>query len=114
MPKKIRKDRESIIPQKKPSECYFCHRQTNLCKHHCLHGRGIKPLAIEDGLWIWICNGCHTDRTDSVHLDPAHAKDRMLQTLAQDCLIKEYMRQGYPKDVARQMFRDRYGRFYDN
>ena len=114
MPKK---DRESIIPQKKPSECYFCKRPEalgGLEHHHCFHGTGQRELARQDGLWIWICTGCHTGRNDSVHLDPNRIKDRMLQTLAQDCLIKEYMRQGYPKDVARQMFRDRYGRFYDN
>lgn len=112
--RKTKQDRESIIPQKKPSRCYFCGRESNLAKHHCLHGRGIRQLAVEDGLWLWICPYCHTERTDSVHLDPAHVKDRICQKLAQDSLIKEYMRQGYPKDVARDMFRQRYGRFYDD
>ena len=47
---KVAKDKPSIIPQKIPSECFFCGKQYDLVKHHCLHGRGIKPLAIEDGL----------------------------------------------------------------
>lgn len=110
---KVAKDKPSIIPQKIPSECFFCGRQYDLVKHHCLHGRGIKPLAIEDGLWIWICSADHNMSNDSVHLDPERKKDKMLQKLAQDTLIKQYMKQGYPEDVARDLFRERYGRFYD-
>ena len=113
MSKPSKKDVESIIPQKKPSECYFCHRQSGLVKHHCLHGRGTRPLAVEDGLWIWICPYCHTERTDSVHVDPEHIKDRICQKLAQDSLISKYVKQGYPQETAREMFLSRYGRFYD-
>ena len=110
---KVAKDKPSIIPQKQPSECFFCGKQYDLVKHHCLHGRGIKPLAIQDGLWIWICNADHNMSNDSVHLDPERKKDKMLQKLAQDTLIKQYMKQGYPEDAARDLFRERYGRFYD-
>lgn len=104
---------QSIIPQKLPTQCYFCGKQHGLCRHHCLHGRGIKPLAESDGLWIWICDSCHNMSNESVHLDPERKKDRMLQKLAQDTLISSYQRKGYPDQSARDLFRERYGRFYD-
>ena len=111
--KTAKKDGPSIIPQKQPSECFFCGKQFDLVKHHCLHGRGIKPLAVEDGLWIWICAADHNGNNDSVHLDPERKKDKYLQGLAQETLIKKYVKQGYPKEVARGLFLQRYGRFYD-
>lgn len=113
---KKKTDIPSIIPQKSPTQCFFCGRpytMGGLEKHHCLHGTGHKTLAIQDGLWIWICRADHEQKKDSVHLDPYHTKDHMLQKLAQETLIKQYMRQGYPKDVARELFRKRYGRFFD-
>ena len=50
---------------------------------------------------------------DSVHLDPERKKDKALQKLAQDTLIAKYRRDGYPEEAARDLFRERYGRFYD-
>jgi len=104
---------QSIIPQQSPSQCFFCHKQYDLCRHHCLHGRGIKPLAEADGLWIWICNSCHNMSNESVHLDPERKKDRSLQKIAQDSLIAKYRKQGLSEEAARHCFRERYGRFYD-
>ena len=103
----------SIIPQSTETQCYFCGKKFGLCRHHCLHGRGIRKLAEEDGLWIWICDSCHNMTNESVHLDPEHKKDKFLQHLAQETLIKQYMKQGYPEDVAREMFLSRYGRFFN-
>ena len=102
----------SIIPQPQQTQCYFCGKQYGLCRHHCLHGRGIKPLAEQDGLWIWICDSCHNMTNESVHLDPERKKDKYLQHLAQETLVKVYMRQGYPEDISRGMFLKRYGRFF--
>lgn len=107
-----KKDGPSIIPQSKPTQCYFCGKRDGLEKHHCLHG-AFKKLAVQDGLWVWICRKCHEANKDSVHLDPDHIKDHYLQRLAQETLIKQYVRQGYPADVARDMFLKRYGRFFD-
>ena len=103
----------SIIPQPQPTQCFFCGKQYGLCRHHCLHGRGIKQLAEADGLWIWICDSCHNMSNDSVHLDPERKKDKALQKLAQDTLISVYQKRLYPADMARDLFRERYGRFYD-
>lgn len=102
----------SIIPQSQQTQCYFCGKQYGLCRHHCLHGRGIKKLAEEDGLWIWICDSCHNMSSESVHLDPERKKDKALQKLAQDTLISKYRKQGYPEQIAKDMFLSRYGRFY--
>lgn len=106
------KDIDSIISQKKPTQCYFCGKRYDLEKHHCFHG-AYKKLAVQDGLWIWICRADHDGKNDSVHIDPEHVKDKYLQRLAQETLIKQYVRQGYPADVAREMFLQRYGRFFD-
>ena len=66
-------------------------------------------MADEDGLVIWICNRHHS----ALHDDPDHPYDAELKALAQEAFIKARMKQGYPKDVARDLFRERYGRFYD-
>jgi hypothetical protein len=50
---------------------------------------------------------------ESVHLDSERKKDKALQKLAQDTLISKYRKQGYPEEAARDLFRERYGRFYD-
>lgn len=102
----------SIIPQKTPTQCFFCGKQYDLCRHHCLHGRGIKPLAEQDGLWIWICNSCHNMSSESVHLDPERKKDKKLQVLAQQAFIENFMKKGVSEEIARDTFRQRYGRFY--
>ena len=107
-----KKDGPSIVPQNKPTQCYFCGTQTGLAHHHCQHG-GLKKLAIEDGLWVWICPKCHNMTNESVHLDPERKKDKYLQHLSQETLIKQYIRQGYPEEIAREMWLSRYGRFFN-
>jgi hypothetical protein len=39
--------------------------------------------------------------------------DKELQALGQETFIKDHMKQGYPEDVARELFKRRYGRFYE-
>ncbi len=95
--------------------CFICKKYLNvetptgLAIHHCIHGRGLRKLADEDGLVIWICNKHHSD----LHDTPEHPYDDELKKLAQEAFIKARMKQGYPQDVARDLFRERYGRFYD-
>lgn len=98
----------SIIQTK--CECFICHKSPSagLEHHHCLHGTGQRKLCDQDSLWIWLCRNCHS------RLHDFNEHDKELQKLAQDTLIKQYMKQGYPEDVARDLFLKRYGRFYDN
>ena len=101
---------DSIMQSRK--ECLVC-GSGNVEQHHVLFGNPRRKYADQDGLWVWICRKCHETNKDSVHLDPSHIKDHYLQRLAQETLIKQYVRQGYPADVARDMFLQRYGRFFD-
>ena len=97
------------------SKCYISGKMYGLDRHHVLHGRGIKPLAEEDGLWIWLDHKLHMDIHDKGYAQIPGFKitDKELQALGQRTFIKDKMRQGYPEDVARDLFRERYGRFYD-
>ena len=90
-------------------ECFICHKDMSngLDHHHCLHGSGQRKLADEDGLWVWLCRICHSALHDT------GANDRYLQALAQRTYINELIHQGYPQDVARELFFSRYKKFYE-
>ena len=119
MPKK-----SNFVPSKifkGEAKCYITGRTSNLDKHHVLHGRGIRPLAEEDGLWIWLSHDLHMDIHDKGYAEVSDpltgtyrkVTDKELQALGQQIFIAEKMKEGYPEDVARDLFRSRYGRFYD-
>lgn len=97
------------------SKCWITGKTYGLDRHHVLHGRGIKPLAEEDGLWIWLDHGLHMDIHDRGYAEVPGKKvtDKELQALGQKTFIECKKREGYPEDVARDLFRERYGRFYD-
>lgn len=86
------------------AECYICRRFYNtintapLERHHCLHGTGMRKLADEDGLWVWLC----TEHHRRLHDNNEH--DRDLQIIAQRTYEVEHGREEYFK---------RYGKFYD-
>lgn len=104
-----RKDNYKPSKIQKETECYLCHAPytVGLSHHHCLHGTGDRKKADEDGLWVWLCNKCHS----ALHDKGEH--DKELQALAQRTYIKEQMRIGYPKDVAREIYFMRYRKYYD-
>lgn len=97
------------------AKCYITGRPYGLDRHHVLHGRGIKPLAEEDGLWIWLDHKLHMDIHDKGYAEVPGKRvtDKELQALGQETFIKDHMKQGYPEDVARELFLKRYGRFYE-
>lgn len=86
------------------ANCYICRRFYNtintapLERHHCLHGTGMRKLADEDGLWVWLCPEHHR------RLHDKNEHDRDLQIIAQRTYEVEYGREEYFK---------RYGKFYD-
>lgn len=104
----------SII-QTGEAKCFITGRTTGLDRHHVLHGRGIKPLAEEDGLWIWLDHKLHMDIHDKGYCEVPGKKvtDKDLQALGQMFYIATKKKEGYPEDAARDLFRQRYGRFYD-
>lgn len=102
----------NYIPSKMQTscECFICHKpmSAGLDHHHCLHGSGTRKICDEDGyLWVWLCRKCHS----ALHDKGEH--DKELKQYAQQVYIREKMKEGYPEDAARELFKQRYGRFYD-
>lgn len=87
-------------------ECYICRRflgvetTENLQSHHFIHGRGLRELANEDGLFADLCFIHHK----SLHDSPFHPYDAELKKIAQE---------RYILDHSREEFLKRYGRFFD-
>lgn len=48
---------KSIIQTEK--ECFICRNTQRLENHHCIHGRGLRPLADKYGLTVWLCPRHH-------------------------------------------------------
>lgn len=88
------------------NECYICRRflgvetTENLQSHHFIHGRGLRELADEDGLFAPICVNHHK----ALHDDPSHPYDKELKQIAQETYLKTHTREEFLK---------RYGRFFD-
>ena len=47
--------------------CYLCGSTQNLERHHCVYGRGVRPLADKFGLTVMLCSRCHRDWKYGVH-----------------------------------------------
>jgi Zn-finger protein len=91
-------------------ECFICHKPFNLARHHVIHGRGLRQLAEEDGLWVWLCEKCHSN----LHDRPGHPHDDELKILGQRTYIENFCKtKGVNEEIARQSFRERYGRYFE-
>lgn len=87
-------------------ECYICRRflgvetTENLQSHHFIHGRGLRELADEDGLFADLCLIHHK----TLHDSPFHPYDKELKAIAQETYLKTHTREEFIK---------RYGRFFN-
>lgn len=70
---------KSIISNEK--ECYICQTTQNLHKHHCIYGKGNRPLSEKYGLWIYLCYRHHNGSDDGVHFN--YALDEEIKKLSQ-------------------------------
>lgn len=88
--------------------------------HHLVFGRGLRPLADEDGLWIPVTDAEHNMTSNGtkfqIHDNPAaEALSKIAGQLAWE---KRYIaeKRGLPfepiEDEAREAFRKRYGKSY--
>jgi len=83
--------------------CFFCGKSAE-CEHHLLFGKGIRPLAEEDGLKVPSCHRCHNlgMTIEKVHDNPMAEK-----------LSKMLGQAIYEKKIGtREDFRKRYGKSY--
>lgn len=94
----------SIICENDEQKCYLCGRQSQLERHHTLHGGANRRLADEDGLWVWLCHRCHMDLHDRGE------GDKELQALGE----KKWIAWNYPDDPEKgqEEFIKRYGKSY--
>lgn len=97
--------------------CIFCnHRPHGV--HHLLFGTSARKLCDEDGLYIPICDECHT----MGKLEYGYSKDTKIhgnskaedlsKMLGQAIYEREQAFNGASRDDARQSFIRRYGRSY--
>lgn len=99
-------DIPSIIPQKTPTQCYFCRKQYDLQKHHVIAGKS-RNLCVQHGLWVWLCPEHHSLLHDH------NVGYKELQAEGQKAFIKNMKKQGYPEDVCREEWFRIFGKFYD-
>lgn len=85
--------------------CVICGKPKNDI-HHLVFGRGIKPLADEDGLVTPICRNCH----DGIHQNGVASG--LSKIVGQLLFEMDLVKKGIPQEVAREQFRKRYGRSY--
>lgn len=83
--------------------CFFCGKPAE-CEHHLLFGKGIRPLAEEDGLKVPSCHRCHNlgMTIEKVHDNPM--AEKLSKMLGQAIYEKEL--------GTREDFRKRYGKSY--
>lgn len=91
------------------AKCYICGApwQRGLEVHHAIPGRGNRKICTEWGLTVHLCNKCH----DRLHDESVEYK--RIKADAQRAFIKDRMRQGYPEDACKEMWYERFLKFYD-
>lgn len=60
--------------------CYLCGAVINLERHHVMAGVANRKLSEKFGLWVWLCQRCHTG-TDGAQYD--REKNHLLKMDAQ-------------------------------
>ena len=77
---------ESIIQHEK--ECFVCGNTRDLAPHHCLMGNGMRPLAEQYGLKVWLCLDHHTGDHGVHHGNEALRKE--LQRVGERAFLDYY------------------------
>ena len=69
---------KSIV--QRDERCFFCGRTIGLERHHILGGVANRKLSEKFGLWVWLCQNCHTG-SDGAQYD--RKKNQSLKRLGQ-------------------------------
>lgn len=56
---------KSILQDKK--ECWFCHSERNLHRHHVFYGTANRRLSEKYGCWVYLCPFHHNMSNFAVH-----------------------------------------------
>ena len=91
--------------------CAFCGKPTEN-EHHLLFGKGIRPLAEEDGIKLPICVRCHTAGNVKERIHDNVMAEKLSKICGQLAWEKRKVSEGISEEKARELFRYRYGRSY--
>ena len=91
--------------------CMLCGKPT-ITQHHFLYGRGIRPLAEEDGIKGPVCDDCHNMGEIPERIHGNVAAEKLSKMVGQLAWEKHVVAEGMTEDEAREAFRKRYGRSY--
>lgn len=101
---------DSILTNEK-QYCFFCGRPAE-CEHHLIFGSSNRALSDADGLKVPACNKCHNmgKVSERVHDNPM--AEKMSKMLGQLAWENKHIEVGMHPEMARELFRKRYGRSY--
>lgn len=100
---------KSLLDTQK-GKCFRCGRYTITERHHIFGGVANRRLSEQDGLWVYLCTGCHNIPPNGVHFNPQTAL--WLHRIGQEAYEKKMAKNGLSADEARQAFMQRYGKNY--
>lgn len=100
---------KSLLDTQK-GKCFRCGRYTITERHHIFGGVANRRLSEQDGLWVYLCTGCHNIPPNGVHFNPNTAL--WLHRIGQEAYEKKMDENGLNADEARQAFMQRYGKNY--
>ena len=87
----------------KKGVCYLC-GEYGREKHHIIHGTANRKIADKEGLWVYLCNNCHTGGRNAVHND--NKTDLKLkkegQTVWELRYIENYPYKNHAPEAARE------------
>lgn len=101
---------DSILTDSK-DYCFFCGGPAE-CTHHLIFGSSNRQRAEKDGLKVPSCNRCHNMGAikDRVHENPM--AETMSKMIGQYAWELKTVASGVKPDLARELFRKRYGKSY--
>ncbi len=100
---------KSLLDTQK-GKCFRCGRYTITERHHIFGGVANRRLSEQDGLWVYLCTGCHNIPPNGVHFNPNTAL--WLHRIGQEAYEKKMAQNGLNAEEARQAFMQRYGKNY--
>lgn len=94
--------------------CYLCGCNKGFEKHHCIHGTANRQIADREGLWVYLCNECHTGGRGAVHNNKQIdlLVEQEAQTVWEENYIRDYPYKNHAKEAAREAFRQLFGKSY--
>ena len=92
-------------------KCYLCGCYVEYPDtHHCLHGTANRRIADREGLYVYLCQNCHTLGDKAVHRVPEI--DRRLEREAQEVWEERYRSVVNPEGDARAEWMRLFGKNY--